>query len=83
MLFIKEACRSSGIGSEIIEALTQKLADIQVKTIKIHCSLRNAISLCFWVNNGFNSITEVECTGNLYPGNFGGIGLMKNIKPSE
>jgi len=26
---------------------------------------------------------EKECTGNLYPDNFGGIGLMKNINLCE
>jgi len=49
------------------------------KTIKTHCSLRNALPLRFWVKNGFDRITEVECTGNLYPGHFWGLGLMKAI----
>ena len=56
-----------------------ELADARFKTIKTHCSLRNALSLRFWVKNGFDRITEIDCTGNLYPDNFSGIGLMKNI----
>ena len=81
VLYIKEACRSSGIGTEIIEALTRELAAAQYKKIQTHCSLRNALSLRFWVRNGFDRITEVECTGNLYPVHFGGIGLQKIIDP--
>jgi len=83
VVYIKEAYRSCGIGAEIIEAWTNKLADAQFKIIKTHCSLRNALSLRFWVKNGFDRITKIECTGNLYPDDFGGIGLMKNINPSE
>jgi len=79
VLYIKEMCRSSGIGAEIIEALARELAAAGCKTIKTHCSLRNALGLRFWVKNGFDRITEVECTGNLYPGQFGGLGLMKDI----
>ena len=79
VVYIKEVYRSSGIGAEIIEAWTTKLADAQFKIIKTHCSLRNALSLRFWIKNGFDRITEIECTGNLYPDNFGGIRLMKNI----
>ena len=79
VLYIKEACRSGGIGAEIVEALEQELASAGFKTIKTHCSLRNALALRFWVGQGFDRITEVECTGNLYPGEFGGLGLMKRI----
>ena len=79
VLYIKEACRSSGLGAEIIEALAQTLAAAGFNAIKTHCSLRNALALRFWFKNGFNHITEVECTGNLYPGEFGGLGLMKAI----
>jgi len=83
VLYITESNRMKGIGTEIIEALAFKLAGLQIKIIKTHCSLRNAISLSFWVKNGFDHITEIECTGNLTPENFGGIGLMKIIKPYE
>jgi len=81
--YIKEQYRTNGVGTEIIDELTRKLADAQFKIIKLHCSLRNALSLRFWVKNGFDHITEVECDGNLYPDNFGGLGLMKNINPRE
>jgi len=77
VLYIKEACRASGLGGEIVGALARALAAAGYKTIKTHCSLRNALALRFWVKNGFAQITEVECTGNLYPGNFGGLGLMR------
>ena len=83
VVYIKETHRSSGIGAEIIEAWTRKLASAQYKAIKTRCSLRNALSLRFWVKNGFDRITEVECTGNLYPDDFGGLGLIKIINPSE
>jgi len=79
VLYIKEACRASGLGAEIVEALAQTLAATGCKAIRTHCSLRNALALRFWVKHGFNCITEVECTGNLYPGQFGGLGLMKTI----
>ena len=83
VLYIKEACRSRGYGSEIIEALARELAGRGFKTIKTHCSLRNALALRFWVRNGFDRITEIECDGNLYPDNFGGLGLRKNIIRNE
>ena len=79
VLYIKEAYRSNGIGAEIIDALTRRLSDGQFKTIKTHCSLRNALSLRFWVKVGFDRIFEIECTDNLYPDEFGGIGLTKKI----
>jgi len=79
VFYIKEACRSSGLGAEIVRALAAKLAAAGFKFIKTHCSLRNAVSLRFWVRNGFDRITEVECTGNLYPGHFGGLGLVKAV----
>jgi len=79
VLYIREACRSNGFGAEIVGALARDLAAAGVKTLKTHCSLRNALGLRFWVNNGFDRVTEVECTGNLYPGHFGGLGLMKKI----
>ena len=83
VVYVKETYRSNGIGAEIIEALTNKLIDDQFKTIRLHCSLRNALSLRFFVKNGFNYITEVECDGNLWPNNFGGLELMKNIALNE
>jgi len=79
VLYIKEACRSRGLGAEIVGALAQTLAAAGFKAVKTHCSLRNALSLRFWVKNGFDRVTEVECTGNLYPGEFGGLGLIKTI----
>jgi len=83
VLYIKEACRSSGIGAEIIEAVTRRLASAHVQRIMAHCSLRNALALRFWVKHGFHQITEVTCDGNLYPSKFGGMGLMKVIAPDE
>jgi len=83
VVYVKEVYRSCGFGAEIINALTEKLAGAGFKTIKTHCSLRNALALRFWVRNVFDKITEIECTGNLYPDDFGGIGLMKEINPSE
>jgi len=84
VVYIKEMYRSSGIGTEIVDALARKLAASQFRIIKTHCSLRNALSLRFWVKSGFDRITEVEpCTGNLYPDNWGGLGLMKRIDRGE
>ena len=83
LLYIKKSCRASGIGAEIIDALTRKLAASQFKKIKLHCSLRNALALRFWVRNGFNRITYVECDGNLTPDSFGGLELMKCIATSD
>ena len=83
LLYIKESHRAGGIGAEIIEGLTQKLATDKYTEIRTHCSLRNTQSLRFWVKNGFNRITEVECDGNLTHDNYGGLGLMKIIVPNE
>ena len=79
VLYIKEACRQGGIGAEIIEALVSELKKINCKAIRTHCSLRNALALRFWVKNGFNKILDVECEGNLFPENFGGLELMKEV----
>jgi len=79
VLYIKEAFRKGGIGAEIIEALAQELKANQYKTMRTHCSLRNATALRFWVKNGFNHIVDIECDGNLFPDNFGGMELMKKI----
>jgi len=79
VLYIKERYRSSGIGTKIIDALIRELAAAQFKIIRLHCSLRNVTALWFWVKNGFDRIISVECNGNLYPKNYGGIGLMKVI----
>ena len=79
--YIKEEFRSIGVGAEVMDELIRELVAAQYKTIKTHCSLRNALSLRFWFKIGFDRITEVACDGNLYPDNFGGLGLMKNINP--
>jgi len=79
VLYIKEAYRNSGIGAEILEALTLHLSSARFKVIRAHCSLRNATALHFWVKNGFDRIVDVACNGNLYPENFGGLALMKTI----
>ena len=83
VVYIMEAYQTHGFGAEILDALTQKWAMAKFTKVKIHCSLRNAMALRFWVKNGFNLITEVECNGNLTPENFGGIGLMKIIAPNK
>ena len=83
VLYIKEAYRNSGIGAEILEALIYKILPTKFKTISTHCSLRNATALRFWVKNGFDRVLDVECNGNLYPENFGGIELMKTMAVSE
>jgi GNAT superfamily N-acetyltransferase len=79
VLYIKEIYRKNGIGTEILEVLVSNLAAGGFKKICLHCSLRNATALSFWVKSGFNHIVDIECDGNLFPGNFGGIELMKLI----
>lgn len=79
VLYIKEAHRKGGIGAEVVEALVLGLKAYQYRAIRTHCSLRNALALRFWVKNGFDKILDVECDGNLFPKNFGGIELMKTI----
>ena len=79
LLYIKKSHRVSGFGTEIIDALTLCLAESNYSAIKLHCSLRNALALRFWVKNGFDRITDVECDGNLTQGKFGGLELMKKI----
>ena len=83
VVYIKEIYQSSGFGTEILDALIQKWAANQFAKVKIHCSLRNAMALRFWVKNGFDRITEVECDGNLTHEKFGGIGLVKIIASGE
>lgn len=83
VLFIKESCRHSGIGNEIMRAMTQKFIAHQFKVVRLHCSLRNATALRFWVKNGFDRIVHVECDGNLFPENFGGVELMRSIATSK
>ncbi len=77
VLYIKEEYRENGIGAEIVEALTQKLITAQIRKIRLHVSLRNATAIRFWVKNGFDKIVDVQCNGNLFPKNFGGIELVK------
>lgn len=79
VLYIKEVYRKNGFGVEILEALTRKLFSAQYKIICLHCSLRDATALRFWVKNGFNRIIDVECDGNLFPENFGSLELMKDL----
>ena len=79
VLYIKEAYRKNGFGAEILEAMTCKLLTKQYKLMCLHCSLRDVTALRFWVKNGFDKIVDVECNGNLYPDNFGGIELVKNL----
>jgi GNAT superfamily N-acetyltransferase len=83
VLYIKEAYRKGGIGVEILDALTHIWGTAHFKTIRLHCSLRNSMALQFWVKNGFNHIVSIECNGNLFPENFGGMELMKVIPSRE
>jgi GNAT superfamily N-acetyltransferase len=78
-IYIKEVYRKKGIGKEIINAIINKFTSIGIKKIRLHVSLRNAMAINFWVKQGFNHIINVEYNGNLLPGNFGGIELMKKI----
>lgn len=82
-VYIKEAYRKNGIGSEILEALIQKFCTAHIKKIRLHVSLRNATAIRFWVKNGFDHIVDVECNGNILPGNFGGIELIRIISCAE
>ena len=77
--YIKEEFRAGGFGTEIMQALEYEFVTAGFKTIKTHCSLRNALSLKFLVKHGIDRIVEVECDGNLRPENFGGIELMKTL----
>ena len=79
VLYVKEAYRRKNIGTEILETLISKLKTAKCKTIRTHCSLRNATALRFWVKSGFNHIIDIECDGNLFAENFGGMELMKVI----
>ena len=79
LLYIKESHRKGGIGTQIVEVLVHTLSHQQYKSIKTHCSLRNALALRFWVSNCFDRIIEIECDGNITPGNFGGVGLMRRL----
>lgn len=78
-LYIKEAYQNKGLGHEIIDAIMDYFIGIGINEIRLHCSLRNAKALKFWVKQGFNNIAGIESNGNLYPGNFGGIELTKRI----
>lgn len=82
-VYIKEAYRKNGIGSEILEALIQKFCTAHIKKIRLHVSLRNATAIRFWVKNGFDHIVDVACNGNILPGNFGGIELIRIISCAE
>jgi len=79
VMYIKEEFRSCGVGAQAMDWLTRGLVAAGYKSIRTHCSLRNATALRFWVKQGFDCILEVECDGNLWPGKFGGLELMKTI----
>jgi diamine N-acetyltransferase len=82
-IYIKEAYRRNGIGSEIIEAIIQEFTAVHISKIRLHVSLRDATALRFWVKLGFDRIIDVQCSGNLIPGNFGGIELIRIISCAE
>ena len=79
-IYILGKFRKNGFGQEIIETIIEKFSENGIKEIQIHCSLRNSLGLQFWVKQGFNHILEVECDGNLFIENFGGIKLKKIIQ---
>jgi ribosomal protein S18 acetylase RimI-like enzyme len=79
VIYIKEKYRKNGIGKEIIDAIINEFTLLKIKEIRIHCSLRNAEALKFWIKREFNHIINVEYTGNLFPNNFGGIELTRRI----
>ena len=83
VLYIKEEYRKSKIGAEVLDAIVQKLISRNYKSVRLHCSLRNAIALRFWAKNGFDKIVDIECDGNLFPENFGGVELMRSITLSK
>ena len=79
-IYIKKDCRSNKIGQEVVETIFNIFALNSYKNIQLHVSLRNALALKFWVKQGFDEIVNVECNGNLFAENFGGIELIKRIK---
>jgi ribosomal protein S18 acetylase RimI-like enzyme len=78
-IYIVEKYRNNGIGKEIVDAIINIFSLAGIKEVRLHVSLRNATALKFWVKQGFDHIINVECNGNILPGNFGGIELMKII----
>jgi ribosomal protein S18 acetylase RimI-like enzyme len=78
-IYIREKHRKNGIGKEVIDMIIEKFILMGIKEIRLHCSLRNAIGLQFWVKQGFDRILNIECNGNLIPENIGGIELTKKI----
>lgn len=83
VLYIKEEYRKRKIGVEVLDAIVQKLVSCKYVTVRLHCSLRNATAFRFWAKNGFDKIVDVECDGNLFPENFGGVELMRSIATSK
>jgi len=79
VLYIAQAYRRQGIGAKVLAAVTQMLLAARMREIQLHVSLRNVTALRFWVRQGFDRIMDVECHGNLLPGAFAGIELMKEI----
>ena len=83
VLYIKEEYRKTKIGAEVLDAIVQKLILMNYTSIRLDCSLRNATALRFWAKNGFDKIVDIECDGNLYLKNFGGVELMRTIAQSK
>lgn len=78
-LYIARLHRGSGLGQEIISALIRHLKSLGICEVRLHVSLRNATGLRFWVKNGFDQIMQVQCKGNLLPGSFAGVELLRLI----
>jgi len=76
VLYISEAQRSSGFGSEVVGCLVEHFKALGMREIRLHVSLRNTTAMRFWVEKGFDRIVKVRGAGNLLPGAFAGIELQ-------
>jgi len=79
VLYIAREYRARGFGSELAAYLTQYFRSLGMTEIRLHVSLRNTMGLKFWVRAGFDRIVRVEPHGNLLPGAFAGVELLRNM----
>jgi ribosomal protein S18 acetylase RimI-like enzyme len=79
VIYVNERNRKNGIGNEILESVVNVLSSLKIKEIRTHVSLKNIDSLKFFVRQGFNRIINIEGKGILFPENFAGIELSKEI----
>lgn len=78
-LYMADAVKGGGVGSRVVQLLSQQLAMEGYAALRLCVSLKNWAGLRFWVRCGFDHITRVAGDAIYRPEGYGCLELQKTF----